>query len=429
MITDSVAVTICNGDSVVIGPHTYTLPGIYTDTIAVTGACRKIVVTQVSTHASTDSVAAILCQGDSLLIGNAIDLLPGIYKDTLVSAAGCDSIVITTLSITPLRRDSNIVNICNGDSAIVGNHVYTLSGTYTDTVAVPGACKKIIVTQLTIHNLTDSITAVICNGDSLYFGFSHYSLPGVYSHTFQTAAGCDSTVVLTLRTTLPVVHNSSVKICEGDSVLFGQNYYSHAGLISDTIATAGCDSISNLQLSIDSMPIATIVASKDSVLPGETIQLSSIATSSYFSWSGTATFTNSNQQQTAAVITIPSWIYLILTNSTGCTNRDSIRIEIKSDDGDSCEDALLFMPNTFTPNDDGVNDQYNAVSTNIQITELLIFNRWGEEIYESKDSNARWDGTFNNSRCPQGVYYFLIKYNSCKDGRPEFKYGTVMLLY
>jgi gliding motility-associated-like protein len=43
---------------------------------------------------------------------------------------------------------------------------------------------------------------------------------------------------------------------------------------------------------------------------------------------------------------------------------------------------------------------------------MLIFNRWGQQIYESTDANIGWDGTFRGNQCPDGVYYYLAQYST-----------------
>jgi len=86
----------------------------------------------------------------------------------------------------------------------------------------------------------------------------------------------------------------------------------------------------------------------------------------------------------------------------------------------------ISIPNAFTPNDDYLNDFFEAECYGCILTKMQIFNRWGELIFESTKSDAKWDGLFKGQKCPLGVYYYHILANS------EYgivrHYGTVTLL-
>lgn len=70
----------------------------------------------------------------------------------------------------------------------------------------------------------------------------------------------------------------------------------------------------------------------------------------------------------------------------------------------------IFIPNAFTPNDDGLNDVFKIKYTEptFNTFNMLIFSRWGELLFESNDLNVGWDGTYNGKKCPLGTYIYLI---------------------
>ena len=90
-------------------------------------------------------------------------------------------------------------------------------------------------------------------------------------------------------------------------------------------------------------------------------------------------------------------------------------------------EALLFVPNTFTPNGDGDNDFFYPKGANIREYNMIIFNRWGELVYESNDFDNKWDGTFNGKPCPDGTYVWRIRYSDERQINFE-KMGHVNLL-
>ena len=78
-------------------------------------------------------------------------------------------------------------------------------------------------------------------------------------------------------------------------------------------------------------------------------------------------------------------------------------------------DYTLYIPNTFTPNNDKINDIWYVQGTCLGEFNCLIYNRWGEKIRELKDITEGWDGTYRGSSVPDGVYVYLIEVNT-KEG-------------
>jgi len=73
----------------------------------------------------------------------------------------------------------------------------------------------------------------------------------------------------------------------------------------------------------------------------------------------------------------------------------------------------LFIPNVFSPNDDGVNDLYRIIYTGQEPQELVIFDRWGKEIYQTNTVEEAWNGRLlNGEEAPEGVYFYIFKVGS-----------------
>ena len=87
----------------------------------------------------------------------------------------------------------------------------------------------------------------------------------------------------------------------------------------------------------------------------------------------------------------------------------------------------LLMPNSFTPNGDGKNDVFRIpASVALQLKEFDVFDRWGYKVFGTNNIGQGWDGTTNGTRCPPGVYVYIIS-GSDQKGQVLAK-GTVMLL-
>jgi gliding motility-associated-like protein len=70
----------------------------------------------------------------------------------------------------------------------------------------------------------------------------------------------------------------------------------------------------------------------------------------------------------------------------------------------------IFIPNTFTPNGDGLNDVFRVYGNIIQEVNIMVFNQWGEKVYHGRDRNSGWDGRFKGRPQPSGVYMVVAQF-------------------
>ncbi|MCB0791530.1 MAG: gliding motility-associated C-terminal domain-containing protein [Flavobacteriales bacterium] len=120
------------------------------------------------------------------------------------------------------------------------------------------------------------------------------------------------------------------------------------------------------------------------------------------------------------------WYIVDITTPLICTITDSVYVQ------EYCPPAC-YVPNSFTPDGDGVNDLFFPSGYNIGEIELMIFDRWGELIYSGSDGDAAWDGTRGGSAVQDGVYIWKIKYRFFEDhlgtmGPEQEQVGHVTLM-
>ncbi len=113
-------------------------------------------------------------------------------------------------------------------------------------------------------------------------------------------------------------------------------------------------------------------------------------------------------------------VMLIVSNSYGCRDSMLQAVEIRVPES-------IYIPNAFTPNGDSNNDGFSVYAQNITEFKVSIFDRWGEEIFSSKDKDFVWDGTYFGHRVQEGVYVYKIAAVGFHGQRFE-KVGTVSVL-
>jgi gliding motility-associated-like protein len=107
-------------------------------------------------------------------------------------------------------------------------------------------------------------------------------------------------------------------------------------------------------------------------------------------------------------------------NEFGCKVSDEICIEIT-------KDHFIYIPNSFTPNSDGLNDEFKVYGDGISIIKMAIYDRWGKEVYFKEAEDAMWDGTYNGEVCEEGAYVYRFLYRALS-GQKIYKMGSLTLL-
>ncbi len=272
------------------------------------------------------------------------------------TANGCPGNPSTfTITINPIVTASNNVAICPGDSVLIGGTYIFGAGSYSETLTSSYGCDSILTTNLTINVVpVDSVPISICSGDSTFIEGNFYDSSGVYTFNYTSSVGCDSIIIYNL-TVNP--------------------------LPSFNINVTGTTFI-NLGESVDL-----------AVLPG-------VPGTSY-SWDPPAGLNCIFCQNPTATPLESTWYFVTVTNAQGCQIVDSVYIEVDPS-------SNIYVPNIFSPNGAGDNNIYYVRGKGIQQFNLMIFNRWGQIVFESTDIENGWDGTTNGSPLNQGVFVYKL---------------------
>jgi gliding motility-associated-like protein len=89
------------------------------------------------------------------------------------------------------------------------------------------------------------------------------------------------------------------------------------------------------------------------------------------------------------------------SNSNGCKSDACLKVDV-------VKESSLYVPNTFTPNGDLLNDVFLVPTTNMSEFNIKIFDRWGTLLFESNDVTTCWDGTYRGKAVAEDVYVYAI---------------------
>jgi gliding motility-associated-like protein len=116
-------------------------------------------------------------------------------------------------------------------------------------------------------------------------------------------------------------------------------------------------------------------------------------------------------------------VCLIASNSLGCSDTLCQNIIVTGD-------PVVYVPNAFTPNGDGVNDILIPVTNDISSNNysFTVFNRWGQVVFESKQPGQGWDGLMQGLKCKEDVYSFVLLFETNGNNIGQRKTGHFSLL-
>jgi gliding motility-associated-like protein len=330
------------------------------------------------------------------------------------SPTSCPDNDVVTVTVNPILSSTTNASVCQGGNYSFAGQTYTTAGTFPVTLQSVYGCDSIATLNLSINPVPNIVlTESICQGSTFSFNGQNIGNAGQYTQVLLTQSGCDSTVILNLTVNPVLSATLNETICAGESfTFFGQNLTT-SGNYSETLQTvSGCDSVVNLVLNVTPLPAAPTIDSNSPVLcPGDLAILgaNSVANAQYF-WSGPANFLSSDATITFPVQIENMGVYSVYVTVDGCESSISTSpVSILN-----IYDFENFdFPNVITPNGDGVNDSLdiNGYYKTCQEYKLMIYNRWGQVVYEQTIGTPSFSGKEkNDADLVDGIYFYTLSY-------------------
>lgn len=395
----------------------------------------------------------------------------GTYSATVTNSCGSatDDIVITQ-NPSPVVNFGNDTTLCTGQLLLLdatnsgatylwhdgsGAATYNITGTgvYAVTVTNNFGCSASDAIAVSYSNGPPVFTV---GADTAYCGSFAHTLnaggatavwstgvtaaqitvanPGLYWAAVSNGCGTKRDSVVIIQNPLPVVWlGNDTAVCTGETLLLdavttGATYrwsdnstnatynVANSGIYSVTVTDAnGCTGSDSIAVNYDTQIPMVNLGPDLEVCDNKGTMLHATIRNGNYLWS-----TNS----TDSILHIYATGNYSVTVSTGCGSAtDAVNVVVHADE------CALLIPTAFSPNGDGANDVFRAVSRcPITRYELHVYNRWGELVFETTYPNEGWNGVFRSEPQPMEVYTYYIDYFNYCEQKMKKVTGNVTLV-
>ena len=191
----------------------------------------------------------------------------------------------------------------------------------------------------------------------------------------------------------------------------------------------GCFDTASHAVTVVPLPTATPASNPIVMISGGSAQLNMNYTGPIvsYNWLPLQNLSCFNCPETTANPRVSTNYHVEIQDRFGCTNSGDVTVKVV------CNGQNFFVPNTFSPNGDGINDVFYLRGTGLfRVNSMLIFNRWGEVVFERKnfsvnDPSVGWDGTYKGKKATPDVYIYQIEI-VCDNGETIKYAGNIALI-
>jgi len=379
--------------NIIVDPDVYNTPGLYNYSLTVTvgGNTSSPVSCSILVNPIPISTTnTTICQNNTPYHWNSlICSQTGIYSDTLISSNGCDS--ITILNLTVLSSETPIflqnLNFCEHTTPpvlpLISNN--GIDGTWFPSI------------------VNDSISSMyVFTPNSICYNSTHIDII-VYPN--------------------PIVITSSDTMCSGDTIMLSTDFFmssidtlsyttntpisptSSENIIVTGMNIYGCIGIDTAYILVNPKPVAEFTTLNFSIMFGESVEfidLSSNANSVLWNFGDGSYSVDRNPIKKYNIGDFQVW--QITTSEFGC--KDSINKHVTINLNYDC-----FIPNTFTPDHNGLNEMFSPTVNKSVILNynIEIYDRWGSLVFKTNNIYYEWSGLNGNIIYPIGVYTYVIE--------------------
>ncbi len=275
-----------------------------------------------------------------------------------------------------------------------------IQGGWLYAIATSNNCQSMDSMQFQLFSLNenDLQNPIICNEDSVWIGVQN-PIPAV---TYQWQP--NDNILTTLES--PSIFVSGV--VSGQYILTSSlDLCQRTDTVTVTVSEL---STLNLEMQLSQTP----------VISGQSVELIAFPNGFEYQFNPNHWIIEQNGNTVSGIPTETGWVEVEWVDGS-CRRSDSIWIEVVDFE---CADPYLFIPNTFSPNQDGHNDVIYVYGNLGQSLQWQINDRWGNMVFYSEDIHEGWDGKWKGKIVESGVYHYYLNWR-CEDGRVWQKEGNI----
>ncbi|MCO5945297.1 gliding motility-associated C-terminal domain-containing protein [Mucilaginibacter sp. RT5R15] len=343
----------------------------------------------------------------------------GTYTVNATNAGGCTMPASKTITVDvpPILTISGNTTDCGGVTLTAGSgaasyawdggdtpgspaNTFHTSGTYNVLATYANSCTATAAVTVTVNpavspsvNISASPSTAVCSGTPVSF-------------TAGAVNGGNSPLLQWYKNNIPVATSATYTVTDPLN-----NDIIECNLTSNALcATRSVVSSNTITLVVNAIP--TISISQEVIVNGsDPVRINPIITGDIakYQWTPTAGLDDPTVPNPLAAPDYTTTYKLTVTTATGCEASALVTVKVLKNE--------IVIPNTFTPNGDGINDTWDITYlSDYKDATIDIYNRWGQHLFHSIGYSKAWDGTYNSKRLPAGTYYYVIdlKYNNYK---------------
>ncbi|MBK8925145.1 MAG: gliding motility-associated C-terminal domain-containing protein [Crocinitomicaceae bacterium] len=471
--------------------QTITSNTTYISNLFTTAGCDSVITTQVTMIPSSNTLVNVtVCENSSYTFPDGTtQIISGFTTQTSVLASinGCDSLITSQISVNPIYQQTENISLCMGENYTFPDgtiHFNIISDEqYQSTFTSISGCDSIWITNILVIPLPtidagndisvceDIPVTLNASGADFYSwdqgmmnGVSVILLPGTYIFTVTgtSIAGCEASDGVSVIVNpnpqpnfnadvnagcAPLIVNFSVSNTSSSGTFFwnfgngnsgigmnGTTQYTTSGQYDVSLSYTddnGCNALVLYTNYIDVFD--TLVATftynpqQPDMLNSEVIfDNNSIGATSYH-WSFGDGTQSSDENPSHSYSGTPgsNYIVTLIVSNSVCEDTAQSIIQIQ-------DQIIFYVPNAFTPDGDEYNEIFQPVFTSgfdPYDYHLMIFNRWGELIFESFNATVGWNGTYSDQGLVQDdVYVWKIDFKETMSDKRHTRTGHVVLL-
>ncbi|MBI3509645.1 MAG: PKD domain-containing protein [Bacteroidetes bacterium] len=303
--------------------------------------------------------------------------------------AGTNATICTGQSTTLIGSGGTSYNWQPGNGSTANFFVTPASTTtYTLTVTDANGCTGTDFVTITVNTCSVPTAALtisnanICEGTCINFTDNSAGTPTSWNWSFPGATPASSTV------------QNPTGICYNTPGNYNVTLIVTNAFGSDTLTMVNAVSVGT-QPTVNAGAYVTIAI-------GNSTQLSATGGAGSYSWSPPTGLSDANIPNPVASPTVTTTYTVTFTDANGCTATDTVTVNVEVA-------YAIFIPTAFSPNGDGSNDVLYVRGAGIKLLDFVVYDRFGEKVFESMKIDDGWDGSFRGEPMNSGIYVYYVK--------------------